>query len=377
MKFGMLYELQIPKPWHPKSEYNVFWEALEQIVLAEEMGFEYVWVVEHHFLTEFAHCCSPEVFLGGLSQRTSKIRLGHGVVLLPVNHPVRVAEYVASLDIMSNGRVEFGTGRSGTPYQLSPFDIDLKDTRAMWEEAVRIIPQMWTEEIFSHQGTYYNIPPREVIPKPIQQPHPPIWVACTQEETFRLAGACGIGALCFTIGNPGQLESRVKTYREAIKTANPAGKFVNNQVAAFTIAYCDENNGRGREIGAEAGMWYFTHSSTRHSNDWSGVDPGSVPEDYKYHVNREKNESHRRADANPEELLDNGSFCAGDPDACIRGIERYEAMDIDQIMPIFQAGRIPHEKVMQSIRLFGKYVIPYFREKEKRAQQAAGVNATS
>ena len=371
MKFGMLYELQIPKPWHPKSEYNVFWEALEQIVLAEEMGFEYAWLVEHHFLTEFAHSCAPEVFLGALSQRTSRMRLGHGVVLLPVNHPVRVAEYVATLDVLSNGRVELGTGRSGTPYQLSPFGLDINDTRGMWDEALSIIPRMWTEEVFSHDGKYYHIPPREVIPKPVQVPHPPLWVACTQTETFRLAGERGLGALCFTIGNPGELENRVKVYREAVSNATPVGKFVNNQAAAFTIAYCDENNAKGREIGAEAGMWYFANSRMRHSNDWEGVDPSSVPEDYQYHLRRTQVETNRRPDASPDELLDNGSFCAGDPDACIRTIERYEALGIDQLLPIFQAGRIPHEKVMQSIRLFGKYIIPYFQEKERKARESA------
>ena len=372
MKFGMLYELQIPKPWDTKSEPDVFKEALEQVVLAEEMGFDYMWIVEHHFLTEFAHSCSPEVFLAAVSQRTSRIRLGHGVVLLPVNHPIRVAEYVATLDIVSNGRVEFGTGRSGTPYQLNPFGVDINDTRGMWEEALSIIPRMWTEEVFSHEGTYYNIPPREVIPKPVQKPHPPIWVACTQLETFKLAGERGIGALCFTIGNPGELQNRIQAYRESIKTANPVGKFVNNQVSAFTIAYCDENNQKGREIGGNAGVWYFNHSRTRHSSDWAGVDPASVPKDYEYHLQRENYEAHRRADSSPEELIDNGSFCAGDPDACIRIAERYESFGIDQLMPIFQAGGIPHEKVMKSIRLFGKHVIPHFQEKERKAQQAAG-----
>ena len=221
MKFGMLYELQIPKPWHPKSEYNVFWEALEQIVLAEEMGFEYAWLVEHHFLTEFAHSCAPEVFLGALSQRTSRMRLGHGVVLLPVNHPVRVAEYVATLDVLSNGRVELGTGRSGTPYQLSPFGLDINDTRGMWDEALSIIPRMWTEEVFSHDGKYYHIPPREVIPKPVQVPHPPLWVACTQTETFRLAGGAWPGGAVLhhweprRAGEPGEGVSRGGEQRDA------------------------------------------------------------------------------------------------------------------------------------------------------------------
>ncbi len=363
MKFGMLYELQFPKPWDGKTEADIFHEALDQIVLAEEVGFEYVWFVEHHFLTEFAHSCSPEVFLGAVSQRTSTIRLGHAVVLLPVNHPVRVAEYVATLDIMSGGRVEFGTGRSGTPYQLTPFGVDINDTLGMWEEALEIIPRMWTEEFFEHKGKYYDIPRREVIPKPLQKPHPPMWVACTREETFQAAGEKGLGALCFTLGNPGDMQRRIQTYREASRTARPVGKFVNEQVSAFTIAHCDLDNAKARKLGGEAGMWYFTNSRMRHSNDWAGVDPSLVPEDYEYHLRRNQYEAERVTGASVDDLIDGGSFCAGDPDACARTVERYAALGIDQLMPIFQAGRTPHEEIMTSIRLFGEQVIPRFAEK--------------
>ena len=367
MKFGMLYELEIPKPWHPKSEYNAFWEAMEQIELAEEMGFEYIWVVEHHFLTEFAHSGSPEAFLGAVSQRTSKIRLGFGVVLLPVNHPLRVAENVATVDILSNGRVEFGTGRSGTPYQLDPFGVDLEDSRDMWAEAVSIIPKMWTQEIFSHEGKYYNVPPREVIPKPVQEPHPPMWVACSQLESFKLAGSMGLGTLCFTVGDPGVLPERVQAYREAVADAEPVGEFVNNQVAAFTIAYRDENNKKGREIGGEAGEWYFNNALHRHSRDWRGIEAEEVPDDYRYHIQRTQMEAHRSGMQSRDEMIDSGAICAGDPDACIRTIEKYEEAGVDQIMPIFEGGRIEHKQAMQTIRLFGKYVIPHFKPKEKSA----------
>ena len=113
MRIDLLYELQNPGPQHARSEYDVYWQAVEQIELADKMGFGAVWAVEHHFLTEFAHSTAPEVFLSAVAQRTQRIRIGHGVVLLPYpfNHPIRVAERIAALDILSNGRVEFGTGR--------------------------------------------------------------------------------------------------------------------------------------------------------------------------------------------------------------------------------------------------------------------------
>ncbi|HZU76960.1 MAG TPA: LLM class flavin-dependent oxidoreductase, partial [Dehalococcoidia bacterium] len=126
MKFGLLYELEYARPWHPGFERDLFHQALDQIELADRVGFDYVWQVEHHFLSEYSHSSAPEVFLGAVSQRTRRIRIGHGVVLLPMayNHPVRVAERIATLDILSNGRAEFGTGRSGTPTELGGFGIE-------------------------------------------------------------------------------------------------------------------------------------------------------------------------------------------------------------------------------------------------------------
>lgn len=178
MKFGLLYELEFAKPWYQGWESNIFHQALEQIALADRVGFDYVWEVEHHFLTEFSHSSAPEVFLAAVSQRTSRIRLGHGVVLLPMayNNPIRVAERVATLDILSNGRVDFGTGRSGTPTELEGFGVESSQSKAMWDEAVRIIPRMWTEDPFCYDGEFFSMPARSIWPKPVQKPHPPMWV---------------------------------------------------------------------------------------------------------------------------------------------------------------------------------------------------------
>ncbi len=173
MKFGLIYELQMPRPWDETSESDIYWQALEQIVVAEEAGFDFVWAVEHHFLTEYSHCSAPEVFLSAVAQHTKRIRIGHGVVLLPppFNHPARVAERVAALDIMSRGRVEFGTGRSITEAELGGFRIDPEHSRGMWEEALHEIPKMWMHEVYpGFEGRYFSMPSREVIPKPVQNP---------------------------------------------------------------------------------------------------------------------------------------------------------------------------------------------------------------
>ncbi len=190
MKIDMMYELEMPKPWtgaHP--EYDLFWNSMAEIELADRVGFDTVWMVEHHFRTEFSHSGAPDVFLSAVAQRTKNIRIGHGVVLLPYpfNHPIRVAERVATLDILSNGRLEFGVGRSGIDEQEG-FGIKTEESRDMMLEALDIIPKMWSEELFSHEGRFFQIPEREIIPKPYQKPHPPLWMASTSPDSWTIAG---------------------------------------------------------------------------------------------------------------------------------------------------------------------------------------------
>ena len=364
MKFGLLYELEMPKPWHERSEYDTYWQAIEQIELAEEVGFEYVWMVEHHFLSEFAHSSAPEVFYGALSQRTKKIRLGHGVVLLPhpFNHPLRVAERIAALDILSNGRVEFGTGRALSRVELEGFGVSPDDSRPMWEEAIRIIPKMWTQETFAHEGKYFTIPPRNVLPKPLQKPHPPIWVAATQPTTFEIAGRMGIGVLSFNVGEPGELEVRRNAYKKAIANAEPVGEFINDQIAAFSVVHCGEDDREAKELGGRAALWYFRKTSEIFLDIWIGSDI----EAYKYYGEMQQRMQARWRDrpiteeAVIQDMVERGLVVAGDPHSCIKTIKLFEEQGIDQMICFVQAASIPHEKAMQCIRLMGEQVIPKF-----------------
>ena len=371
MEFGMFYEVQVPRPSSPEAEHQRLREIVDQVVLAEEMGFDQVWFVEHHFLTEWAHCSAPEVMLGILSQHTTKMRLGFGVVLLPVHHPLHVAVKASTLDIMSGGRVDVGVGRSGNPYQLTPFGIKIEDTRGIWEESLRMIPEIWTKQVYSHEGKYFNVPEREVIPKPFQKPHPPLWSACSQDDTFQLAGEMGLGCLCNVLGQYETVERRIGIYKEALKSANPVGKFVNNKVVVSSIGFCDEDKAVTRERGAEIASWNINIrlpelrpglGGRRHDQGARRLPPSRTPGRV------------GPADApgvSPEEVLSSGRFCVGTPDECIEVVENYERIGADQIMPIFQAGPATDAEVKNSIRLFGKYVIPHFKEKERRAKAAA------
>jgi alkanesulfonate monooxygenase SsuD/methylene tetrahydromethanopterin reductase-like flavin-dependent oxidoreductase (luciferase family) len=357
MKFGLLYELQFAKPWSAGWEARIHQEALEQIVLADRVGFDYVWQVEHHFLTEFSHSSAPEVFLGAVSQRTERIRIGHGVVLLPAayNNPIRVAERVATLDILSNGRVEFGTGRSATPAELGGFGIDPAQSKAMWDEALHIIPRMWMEDSFCYEGRFFSMPARSVWPKPVQKPHPPLWVAASSQQTFLDAAERGLGVLCFIIGQPTELLTRIRSYREGIKNAKPAGAFVNEQVAGFTVTLCLDDDEEARRIGGPAALWYTAMLGTI-LGEWRGqVIPG-----YEYYGairSTAAQQSAREAGS----LIDSGTFCIGDPETCIRTVQQYQEAGVDQLICLMQAGRVPHEKIMRSIELFGEKVIPHFQ----------------
>src|SRR6476646_9982507 len=177
MQFGIFYEHQLPRPWTDGAEQRLFQEALEQVELADRLGIDYAWEVEHHFLEEYSHSSAPEVFLAAASQRTRRIRLGHGIVLAPppYNHPARMAERIATLDLVSNGRVEWGTGESSSLTELGGFNLAVDQKRPAWLEAVEQCANMMAMDPYpGFEGQYFSMPCRNVVPKPVQRPHPPL-----------------------------------------------------------------------------------------------------------------------------------------------------------------------------------------------------------
>jgi alkanesulfonate monooxygenase SsuD/methylene tetrahydromethanopterin reductase-like flavin-dependent oxidoreductase (luciferase family) len=358
MKAGLIYEIETVKPFEAADyEAQVYRETIEQIELADCLGFDSVWTVEHHFLHEFSYCSAPEVFLGCIAGRTKRVRIGHGVVVLPFNHPVRVAERIAVLDIVSNGRVEFGTGRATTMDEILGFGITPDQTRPRWAEAVAMIPRMWREYPFIHHGKFWPVEnPISVIPKPLQKPHPPMWVASTNPETFELAGQGGLGALCFTLGvELKDVETRIALYRENIKRAKPVGQLINNQISMNIMGLIGDNPKTTDEIAHDAVLWYVrkgfelvstvaqaaaNDDSYKYLNTAAKFDPAQITGDY-YGF-----------------LKDGDLIAVGGPDQALRVAKRYHEIGADQVLFFLQYGAIPHEHIMRSIEIIGEKVLP-------------------
>ncbi|MYJ85114.1 MAG: LLM class flavin-dependent oxidoreductase, partial [Acidimicrobiaceae bacterium] len=221
MRFGVFYELQMPRPWSADSEERLLAEAIEQVEVADEVGIDVAWAVEHHFLEEYSHCSAPEVFLSACAARTKRIRLGHGIRQAPpaYNHPARTAECVATLDLISGGRVEFGIGEGATRLELGGFGIPAKQKRAMSLEAGEQIANMMAMSPYpGFEGEYFSMPCRDVIPKPVQKPHPPMWIACTNRTTIELAARRGLGALAFAFVDPAEARHWADVYYDIIRS---------------------------------------------------------------------------------------------------------------------------------------------------------------
>jgi alkanesulfonate monooxygenase SsuD/methylene tetrahydromethanopterin reductase-like flavin-dependent oxidoreductase (luciferase family) len=363
LKFAYFNQLQMPKPWAGEdAEVQLYRHAMEQAVWAEAVGFDSYWQTEHHFYTEIGHSSAPEVFLAALAQRTSRIRLGLGVVVLPCNHPFRVAEQVATLDVLSDGRVELGTGRGASTYHIEAFGVSPEESKAVWRESLEVLCSLFVNDKFpGHKGTYYDLPARSLVPKPIQKPHPPIWVAATQPTTFAEAARLGIGVLGLTTISPEDLIPAIQAYRAAQQECVPVGGYANHQVSAYSICYLDEDDRRGRDIACAGARWYLGDNTAELQALRFGTIVGG--QDNTYHEQIRDTVRDRlgiiRSRTN-DQLIEDGIVIGGNPDTACRQIERYARIGIDQIMVMMQVGNTTHDQVMRSLELFGKHVISRF-----------------
>ncbi len=384
MKFGIFYEHQLPRPWTDDSEYRLIQDALGQIEYADALGIDYAWEVEHHFLEEYSHSSAPEVFLAAASQRTKNIRLGHGIVQTPppFNHPARIAERIAMLDLVSGGRADFGTGESSSEAELGGFMVDPETKRAMWEEGLRVAVRCMTETPFTgHSGDFVTMPPRNVVPKPRQKPHPPLWVACSRRDTIHLAAQKAIGALAFAFVDPEEAKLWVDDYYATLeREAVPIGDAVNANVACVTTFMCHDDEDEAMRRGLE-GANFFGYSLA-HYYVFGRHQPG-VTDVWQEFVQRRSEhgydpEAVTAASENDDRLgakvVEQGigglRGAIGTPDQLREYLRRYEECGVDQVIFCFQAGKNRNEHILEALELFGREVLPEFKDRDEKTQAA-------
>lgn len=363
MKFGIFYELQLPRPWAPGDEHRLYQNALEQIEIADRLGYDHAWQVEHHFLEEYSHSPVPESFLAAASQRTRQIRLGHGIMQLTTNHPARVAEKIATLDLLSNGRCEFGMGESASITELEPFGVEMENKREIFEEAVRAIMPMFKDGPSEHQGKYFNMPLRQVVPKPLQKPHPPLWVACSQLETLAKCGEWGMGALGFQFVSADAAHAWVHAYYNAfVKRQKKLADYVSNPnlalVSFFMCAPTDEE-ARARADGDtffQFALRFYAAAPGRRRPPAGTVNMWDEYQKWK------------QANPDAHQAALRGGLI-GSPETIRRKLRRFQSSNIDQVVLLNQAGRNTHEHICESLELFAREVMPEFQEAHPKLLQ--------
>jgi alkanesulfonate monooxygenase SsuD/methylene tetrahydromethanopterin reductase-like flavin-dependent oxidoreductase (luciferase family) len=381
MKFGLFYEHQLPRPWGPDSEHQLLKDALDQVELADKLGLDCVWEVEHHFLEEYSHSSAPEVFLAACSQRTSRIRLGHGIVQIPFNfnHPARVVERAATLDLISDGRVELGTGESSSAAELEGFLIPREEKRDQWTEALDVITRMFVEEPFAgYEGRWFEMPIRNVVPKPLQRPHPPLWVACSRRETIHLAAQNGIGALSFSFIEPDEAKTWVDDYYATIQSEEcVAGGFaVNPNVAVVMPLMCHADEETAIDRGIDGGH-FFGYSLIHHyaigqhrpgiTNIWEEF------QEKRSLFGFDRDIASQTGDSLAAQMVQQGTGslrgAVGTPTQIRQLLKGYEAAGVDQVIFVGQAGNNRHDHICESLELFATEVMPEFHEHEEQREK--------
>ncbi len=366
MRFGVFYELQLPKPWNEGDEHRLFQDALSQIELADKIGIDYAWAVEHHFLEEYSHCSSPETFLAAAAARTKNIRVGHGIrqVIPNYNHPARTAETISALDLISNGRAQFGIGEGATRLELHGFGIPTKQKRALSLEAAGQIADMMVMTPYpGYEGEGFSMPCRNVLPKPLQKPHPPMWMACTNRDTIRVAASLGLGALAFSFVDPDEARTWSKVYYDTIKSGQcvPLGHSVNANIAMVSAFSLHEDRVEAVRRGQENFEFFGFALGNLVTKDQI---PGRTTMWQDFQASR-GNRSGPQLYAMQSEGGDEGVRAPGigTPGDFRVHIRNFEEAGVDQIILMQQAGRNPHAEICQSLELFGNEVLPEFKAK--------------
>jgi alkanesulfonate monooxygenase SsuD/methylene tetrahydromethanopterin reductase-like flavin-dependent oxidoreductase (luciferase family) len=371
MEFGIFSQMHVP-PWD--DEHDRFLRELEVSQAVEAAGFKYNWAPEHHFLQHYSHQPAPEVFLSWVAARTKRLHVGTAItnITAAVNHPARVAERIATMDHLSEGRVEFGTGRGSSSAEWGGFAIpSAAETKPMWRESLEQIPRMWLDQPYSYEGKYFRMPERNVLPKPYTRPHPPMWLACSSPPTFAECGELGLGALCFTFGTPSEIAELIRAYKEGIQRCKkPIGGYINNNIAVTTNMFCLPDGDEARHLYANAKVERFTE----YFFQWldSIPRPKGLPKEGPIGPLPATTTEQLKAG------LAAGGRQIGSPEEIIPVIQMYEDLGVDQLIYAPLTLTIDQKHVLRSIETFGKHVLPKFDKdpvhstrRQREAQQNA------
>lgn len=372
MKFSVIFEAQLADPT-VEHEHQVIHDCVEQAVLAEEMGFDRIWAVEHHSLKWYAHMSAPEVFLSYVAARTSRIRIGHGVVCMPFrfNHPARVAERAAMLDLLSGGRLDLGAGRGGTEQETSLCGVDRDRTTQEVEDALRIIGRAWQKDELEYRSELIRIDPHPILPRPRQTPHPPLFLACSRAETLTRAAELGIGALVMGFAGPESIAEMRRAYDTA-RAERTGEQFVSTVVNDHFSVLCPtivlDDRAEARRIGIR-GQRFFAQSI----GHWYGG--AGIPDEAVVAGADEAADMRRAAEQVVARLHEqripvrptatatfNADHAYGTAEDAIAYVERLRDAGADEIMCLMQMGTVPQEACLETLRQWGEKVIPYFAE---------------
>ena len=379
MEFGIFNSLYLPErllDLDPvEGEHNRLMDEVALVQAADRTGFKYTWATEHHFLEEYSHMSASEVFLAYLAGLTERIHLGSGIINITpaVNHPARTADRVAMLDHLSGGRFEFGMGRGSSSIEQSGFGIDDPElTKSMFDEVLAELPKMWAQASYSHQGEHFSMPARNVLPKPYTKPHPPLWMAAGNPESFQKAARLGLGVLCFAQASPEELAPLIELYKKTIETAEPLGGYVNNNVAVVNQLVCLPDGDQARRIAADMSISHhrsmvYRYLDTLPRPDWMPQWPQTLPEP--------------TAEA-LQFAARKGMIVVGDPDECERAIQANVDVGADQMIFGILLSTISREVAIESVECFGQHVLPKFdadpvHRTVRQREQQLGARVTS
>jgi alkanesulfonate monooxygenase SsuD/methylene tetrahydromethanopterin reductase-like flavin-dependent oxidoreductase (luciferase family) len=348
MKFGTFHLFQKPPGW---TDEDVFQAEFAQIHAAEDMGFDAVWMAEHHFQW-YGIATDLMVLASSVAARTQRVRIGTAIVVLPFHNPIRLAEQVATVDLISRGRLDLGIGRGYQAAEFNGFGIPMDESKSRFAECVDFLIKAWTEDTFSFDGRYTRVQDLTIVPKPVQKPHPPVYVASWMTpETIRYAAERGFPIMAPAGLAADQVRTNFQLYRESLEAlGRPTA---NLELPALVHVYVDENEDRARQVGTEYSARYGASLATLGS---PAQDSGKLTADFQHYG--------PLADAG-QALREsrNGMVLFGTPDTVARKIDWMQReMGVNYVMCWMNMGGLEPERVQKSMRLFAEEVMPRFRQ---------------